>query len=117
MPHTRPHSRTVSRSQRVLACALAVLAFALGLLAVSPSAHAHLHSHGDDHHDGVPRVHDDSGCAVTLFQQGVTTPLDSPRVVTPRDFHIASVSPARDSLAPAAPRHLLQPARGPPCIG
>jgi hypothetical protein len=101
------------------------MVFALGLLTVSPAAHAHLHAHphvGEhcahaNEHPAPAIPHDDTGCAVTLFQQGVTPPLDLPRVETPRTALIATLAPAPAASAlPAAP-HRFQPARGPPCIG
>jgi hypothetical protein len=109
---------TVSRLQGALAWMLAGLVFALGLLTVSPTLHAHLHGETSDHHrHATAHPHDDSGCAVTLFQQGVTPPLDLPRLDIPRETWIATLPPAPDTPIPAAPSYLLQPARGPPCIG
>lgn len=97
---------------------LAGVVLALGLLTVSPTLHAHLHGEPTAHNEhAAPHPHDDSGCAVTLFQHGVTTPLDLPRLDIPRETWIATLPPAPDALTPASPRHLLQPARGPPCIG
>jgi hypothetical protein len=94
------------------------MVFALGLLAVSPQTHAHLHDHnGEDHHHGPSVVHDDYGCAVTLFQQGVTTPLELPTLDTPRVTYIATLPLAPKTSVLSAPRHLLQPARGPPGRG
>lgn len=111
---------TTSRPQGVLVWWLAGLVFALGLLSVSPKAHAYLHGHDSDtQHTHAPLAagHDDDGCAVTLFQHGVTTPLDLPSIDTPRTPCIATLTPALSTDSPSAPRHLLRPARGPPCIG
>ena len=118
---------TLGRLQSVLAWWLAGMVFALGLLSVSPSAHAHLHiqAHDGEHaahshaheHPASAVPHDDAGCAVTLFQYGVTTPLDLPRLEAPRAALIATLAPAPDSTPHPAPQHRLQPARGPPCIG
>ncbi|CAM3001832.1 hypothetical protein [Rariglobus hedericola] len=108
---------TLSRTQSALTWLLAGLVFALGLLAVSPSAHAHLHDSSSAHHHDAPFATDDAGCAITLFGHGITTPIDLPRITTPRITWTANVPPARDTLAVSAPRHLLWPARGPPYIG
>jgi hypothetical protein len=130
MSPVRSTSTNPGRLQSVLVWWLAGMVFALGLLSVSPAAHAHLHAHAHDgdhashshadhaHEHPAPAVsHDDSGCAVTLFQQGVTTPLDLPRLESPRTALIATLaSTPADSPLPA-PHHRLQPARGPPCIG
>jgi hypothetical protein len=117
MSSTR-HAPAISLARSALTWLLAGMVFSLGLLAVSPSAHAHLHesSHAH-HHDDAPPATDDSGCAITLFGHGVTTPLNLPRLATPRITWIASLPPARDTLPLSAPRHLLRPARGPPGIG
>ena len=124
-----PASTTPGRLHSVLVWWLAGMVFALGLLSVSPAAHAHLHGHdhNDDHahhshdhahdHPAPAAPHDDSGCAVTLFQQGVTTPLDLPFLQSPRAALIATLAPAPDSSPLPAPHHRLQPARGPPCLG
>ena len=101
----------------VLAWFLAGLVFTLGLLTVSPALHAYLHGEPSAHHHGAPQTHDDSGCAVTLFQHGVTTPLELPRLDTPHTIRVVTLPSARDTLLLSAPRHLLRPARGPPCIG
>jgi hypothetical protein len=124
------NSTAPGRLQSVLVWWLAGMVFALGLLTVSPAAHAHLHAyeHDGDHaspaHAGHTHEHpapavpyDDSGCAVTLFQQGVTTPLDLPRLESPRAALIATLAPAPADSPVPAPSHRLQPARGPPCIG
>ena len=119
MSSTRIQPPAISRMQSVLAWFLMGLVFTLSLLTASPEIHAYLHGESRAHSDdAVPQAHDDHSCAVTLFQQGVTTPLDLPRVDTPRNtLWIATLPPARDTLALSAPRHLLRPARGPPCIG
>jgi hypothetical protein len=117
---SRRATTTPSRLKGVLVWMLAGLVLALGLLSVSPKAHAHLHGHDSDaQHTHAPLAagHDDDGCAITLFQHGVTTPLDLPSIATPRTPCIATLTPALVTDAPSAPRHLLRPARGPPCIG
>ncbi|MDF3055898.1 MAG: hypothetical protein K0R17_113 [Rariglobus sp.] len=117
MPSSRTQPSAVSRLQGALAWLLAGLVLALGLLTVCPSAHAHLHDHHETTQDGLPVTHDDSGCAIVLFQHGVTTPMDLPRLTVPPAAWIATLPPAGDFRPFSAPRHLLQPARGPPCIG
>lgn len=92
--------------RRLLATGCAVLIFALGLFAASPTLHDQLHA-------GSHAAWDD-GCAVALFASGV------------------SMAPALVALPPSAeewcelpgvatrevlldsPRYLLQPERGPP---
>ncbi|GEM_PF-501336 len=123
MPNRTAQLPGISRLQGALAVVLATVVFALGLLSVSPTAHAHLHAGHDECHDtsSEPHTHsqphDDAGCAVTLFQHGVTTPVDLPRVAAPLAAPVASVSPTRDTLELPAPPHLLRPARGPPSLG
>jgi len=114
-----------------LAGLLALLVFTLGLLAVSPEAHALLHSgahsgaalslthaHPADASAHDPHAtHDDLGCAVTLFSHGVTTPLALPHLDAPRITLLATLAGAPDTFHPSAPPHRLQPARGPPRLG
>lgn len=84
----------------------AVLIFALGLFAVSPTLHGQLHP--------GPHSSLDDGCAVALFASGVSV---SPGVIALpplmgewRDLPcVASQEVFLDS-----PRYLLQPERGPP---
>jgi hypothetical protein len=109
MPPIRPRTPSDHRLNGVVVWLLVALVFGLGLLSVSPNAHAHLHA---DH------AHDEAACAVTLFQQGITTPLAFPQVGTPGNrVWIATLFPAREALALSAPRHLFQLARGPPRSG
>ena len=117
MRHASRHHAPASRLQGALATLLAVWVFALGLLTVAPEAHALLHgesaSHAD-HNDSA--THDDSGCAVSLFQQGVTTPLDLPRIGAPCECEEASVLGMIDRVLAQSPR-CRPPACGPPQIG
>ncbi len=125
MSTARTNITASGRLQSVLTWWLAGMVFALGLLSASPAAHAHLHAHAHDgdhaahshEHPASAVPHDDSGCAVTLFQQGVTTPLEFPVIASPSTALIATLAPAPDSSPLPAPQHRLQPARGPPCIG
>jgi hypothetical protein len=118
MPSRRATPTTPSRSQGALVWLLAGLVFALGLLSVSPKAHAHLHGHdSDEHHSHAPAAHDDAGCAITLFQNGVTTPLDLPRLDTPEYQRISTLPATGDTRLIPISHHRLPPACGPPCIG
>lgn len=117
MSSSRLQSTAPGRPQRVLVWLLAGLVLALGLLTVSPAAHARLHEANPlRDHTALPSP-DDTGCAVTLFQHGVTTPLDLPHVETPSPgWALISLTPAPDRLTLSAPRQLLRPARGPPAL-
>ena len=119
MPSHLATPTLLSRRQGVLVWLLAGLVLALGLLSVAPKAHAHLHGHdSDEQHSHAPLAnHDDAGCAITLFQHGVTTPLDLPRLDTPESLWISTLTPALVTKAPSALHHRLPPACGPPCIG
>ncbi|MFA6960577.1 MAG: hypothetical protein WC205_07505 [Opitutaceae bacterium] len=113
MSSSRSSQPAISRPQGVLVWLLVGLVLTLALLTSSPSLHARLHH--QDH--ATPAAHDDSGCAITLFQHGVTTPLDLPRVEIPADHWIATQATDSGTLPLSSPPHLLQPARGPPGIG
>ena len=122
MSSARSRQTSISRPQSTLAWLLAALIFALGLLAASPATHAHLHASPDSeqgtHDHAVPHATDDSGCAVVLFAQGVSLPLDLPGVSAPRALVLTEFAlVSRDELLLTPPRHLHQPGRGPPCIG
>jgi hypothetical protein len=126
----------VTRLQCVVAWLLVGLVLTLGLLAVSPEAHARLHAafdspaapgHCGDQSHGVPHgsspslphaaPHDDFDCAVALFQLGVTAPLALPRLSCPqRVWSVSLPQPGEHPLPPPAP-HRLQSARGPPAHG
>ncbi|HUR60166.1 MAG TPA: hypothetical protein VM029_20755 [Opitutaceae bacterium] len=94
---------------RFAAAGGAVLVFALTICAASPIAHDWLHRSGDSGQE--------SGCAVLLFADGVSLPLDTLGVQPP-----AAVT-GRVTLASAtdvfliSPRYLRQPERGPPNLG
>jgi len=113
------------------ACVLSVLVFALGLLAVSPDIHARLHTHAHLDHDhdeaGAPADHvhsdgahlpaDDANCAIVLFAQGVSLPLELPRVTAPQPQVLVEFNPlSRDELRFSPPRYLHPPGRGPPAL-
>lgn len=117
MSPARPQPVPARRIHSALVWLLAALIFALGLLNAAPAAHERLHAGGHDHDSGHTAVHDDTGCAVTLFAQGVTAPLDLPRLPAPRLLCLATLAPAGDGLHLAATPHLTPPGRGPPRIG
>jgi hypothetical protein len=102
---------TSFRPRGMLVWLLAGLVFALGLLNAAPSLHERLHAH--DH----ATVHNDAGCAVTLFAHGVTTPLDLPQVNAPRTACIATLSTAPDRLDLTSADHLHPPGQAPPLLG
>jgi hypothetical protein len=119
----------VSRLQCAVAWLLVGLVLTLGLLAVSPEAHARLHvafdspaapslcgeqPHGSSHAGTHASPHDDSDCAVSLFQLGVTAPLALPRLSCPQRVWIVSHAQPGEHPLPSPPAHRLQPARGPP---
>lgn len=94
--------------QRMIAVALALMVFALPLLAASPSAHECLHA--DDEAGSEDR------CAVVLFADGVSAPNDLPQVRPPITF-VSVVSPATAAeLDLVSPRYLRRPERGPPAV-
>lgn len=99
------------RTRDAFAWLLAGLVLALSLLTAAPALHERLHSH--DH----AVAHDDSGCAVTLFGQGVTAPLALPQLEAPADRWIVATPPAHKIWLPVSAHDLHPPGRGPPCIG
>ncbi|MFO1447576.1 MAG: hypothetical protein U1F61_05420 [Opitutaceae bacterium] len=105
----------------------ASLVLLLGVLTVSPEAHAWLHALPDDgadachhghahgsHAPHVPVTTSDEGCVVELFSQGV----DVAGAACVLDVHPnlgvdgSAVAPEELHLSP--PRYLWQPERGPP---
>jgi hypothetical protein len=128
MSRSATQAATVTRLQGVIAWLLVGLVFTLGLLAVSPDAHARLHAafdspaahgHCGDQPHGAPHAapHDDSDCAVSLFQLGVTAPLALPRLSCPQRVWSVSLPQPGERPLPPPPAHRLQPARGPPGLG
>lgn len=99
------HSTWTETLRWILATGCAVVVFALGVFAASPSLHHQLHA-------GTHAAPDD-GCAVTLFAGGVA--VAAPVIALPPSADwlelpaIVSVEVLRES-----PRYLLQPERGPP---
>jgi hypothetical protein len=100
------HSRCADYFRRLLATGCAVLVFALGLFAASPTLHEQLH------HNAPPAS--DDGCAIILFAGGVSMPLTFNSIPLPpaewRELPYVSTT----ELRLASPRYLLQPERGPP---
>ncbi len=128
MPSVSIQTAPVTRIQCVIAWLLVGLVFTLGLLAVSPDTHARLHAafdspaahgHCGDQPHAAPHagVHDDSDCAVSLFQLGVTAPLALPRLTCPQRVWIVTQARPGERPLPPPPAHRLQPARGPPGLG
>lgn len=122
MVYPLPFRRATFRTAfcRVLAIGLAALVLVLGLLTVSPDAHAWLHDHDDrepahdSSHAAIPASSEDSGCVVFAFAHGVSlasTPILSLWLGWARPLFAAS---REHKLYLASPRYLWQPERGPP---
>lgn len=95
--------------RRLLAASTGALVLFLTVLAASPDLHARLH--------GDAGGHDDSGCVVALFGQGVSLAAGADAlVVVPVEWQIAAPLPTEEILL-AATRYLRQPERGPPALG
>lgn len=114
LSRTRQHP---SAFQRGLACLLAGIVIALGLLAVEPRAHAWLHAdtpHGacPSHSASAPESHTD--CPVALFAQGVVTPLEGPSLAAVALSVERAVFPAQRELLLSNPPFWHLPGRGPP---
>jgi hypothetical protein len=100
------HSRWADFLRRILATGCAVLIFALGLFAASPTLHEQLHA-------GTPGSLDD-GCAVVLFASGIAVSM--PVIALPPvagQWHELPAVSSREIFLDS-PRYLLQPERGPP---
>jgi len=85
----------------------AVLIFALGVLAVSPTLHQELHA-------GTPSTLDDGGCAVVLFGNGVAVALPLAALPPPSAQWGELPDVVSQEVLLDSPRYLLQPERGPP---
>ncbi len=108
------HQQPIGQTKGALVWMLAGLVLALTLLTASPVLHAWLHSHD---HSPAAVAHNDSGCAITLYQQGVTTPLEFPQVTPPQVTWVKSFAVPAETRVHTGPDHRLQPVRGPPCLG
>ena len=100
------HSPLIDFLRRALATGCAILIFALGVFAASPTLHDQLHA-------GKHASWDD-GCAVALFAGGVS--VTQPVVVVPYAVVQLAELPGLGSneVFLESPRYLLQPERGPP---
>lgn len=114
--------------RRGVAVLLAGLVLALGMLAWMPDLHARLHAaaaHSDcagtsappagDAHPAAPA--DDSACVVTLFAQGLTTPVAPPLPLPPRTLADITTAALLEIALPPAPHRLHPPALAPPALG
>ncbi len=118
-----PAPAPISPLRSGVAALLAGLVFALGLLAWMPDVHARLHHPAADHaccttHEDASPAHSapegDGGCVVTLFAQGLPTPVAAPVPLPPRVL-AETILPAAPQAAPApAPDRLHPPALAPP---
>lgn len=98
-------STFVDRLRRLFAAGAALLVLLLATLAANPELHHWLHDNAANENDG---------CAVMLFANGVSAPVD-PVAITAPDLAWQPGSPRPVSeifLVPA--RYLRQPERGPP---
>lgn len=91
----------------IVAAGGAALVLALSVFAASPVAHNWLHADSDH----ATREH---GCAVVLFADGVSLPLDPLAVPLPIEA-TRELSPSTAAeVFLISPRYLRQPERGPP---
>ncbi len=106
-----------------VAALLAGLVFALGLLAWMPEVHARLHHPAADQacssaHKDASDTHSapegEHGCVVTLFAQGLPTPVAAPVALPPRVLAETTLPTAPESAPAAAPDRLHPPALAPP---
>jgi hypothetical protein len=103
----------------MLAVSCAVFVLFLAALAVSPRLHAWIHGVQDvdpccshSHHEGTP--HDDSGCAVSLFAQGLVVDEVFRCPDGPIELRSAPVEGIDDCGAAPHAAHRLPPGRAPP---
>ncbi|EIP99955.1 hypothetical protein OpiT1DRAFT_04488 [Opitutaceae bacterium TAV1] len=105
--------------ERLLAGALALLVFILGLVCVSPSVHSWLHEGGKQQARACPvsGQDDDGGCVVLAFAGGLTVPPgDVCAPALPLPVTVMAGKP-REELRLSSPRYLHRPERGPPLRG
>ena len=91
--------------QRTLAGVLSATILFLTVLAVSPAAHEGFHSNAADANHT---------CAITLFAQGITSPVCHFELPLPLECLDAVAPVAGEELRLVSPRYLLKPLRGPP---
>lgn len=90
---------------RTLAAFLSATIFLLTVLVVSPEAHEELHSDATEAHHT---------CAITLYAQGVTTPVCQVQIPLPLEHPAEVARIAAAELRLPTPRYWLKPLRGPP---
>ena len=123
MPRRLPMT-LLTALHRLTAGAVAVVIGVLGLLAVSPEAHAWLHGHDPvdtcrhshhAHESTLPApLGEDEGCVVWLFAQGIDSGVAA-LVLDVRPAACAVDTPAApEELRLSPPRYLRRPERGPP---
>jgi hypothetical protein len=105
----RRATATADLLRRLAAGSMAVLVFALTLLAVSPAAHDLLHD------QDAPQG--DDRCAVVLFASGVDQPPGPIEVPLPPLAWAITAPESAAQIFLSSPRYLLQPERGPPALG
>ena len=124
LPTLRWSETSVPSLRGILAVVSAMLVFMLGLLAVSPQIHAWLHggaeaateAHSRDSAATSDGAGDDSGCAVHLYAQGITSGAILV-AISPVDFSWSETyAEATESRLFSPPRYLLRPERGPPSV-
>ncbi len=104
---TDRHPSRADWLRRIVAAGGAALVLALSVFAASPVAHNWLHADSDH----ATREH---GCAVVLFADGVSLPLDPMAVPLPIEA-TRELSPSTAAeVFLISPRYLRQPERGPP---
>jgi hypothetical protein len=92
--------------RRLLAVGGIALVLLLGVLAASPELHRIIHSHDAPDHE--------NGCAVALFTNGVSAPLDTAMVAATPAIWLALLHSDIVEIFLTSPRYLHQPERGPP---
>jgi hypothetical protein len=105
----RRRATTADFLRRLVAGSMAVLVFALTLLAVSPVAHDLLHAQDSPNAD--------DRCAVVLFAGGVDQPLGPIEVPLPPLAWAITAPESAEQIFLSSPRYLRQPERGPPALG
>ncbi len=92
--------------RRLFSAGASALVLLLTVLAASPELHAWIH--GDN------SGHDDSGCVISLFSQGVSLAAGGDALVVAPVEWLAAPAPVVTEIFLTAPRYMRQPERGPP---
>ena len=118
--------------QRVVALLGVALVLVLGAAGVSSELHAQLHGAGESadgahhHHHGhhhahtgdadhaTTPAHQDEGCVIDLFAQGVASAVEQPRVAQAGLLVESLIQTVAEQAAPAKPAGWLPPVCGPP---